>query len=59
MKKIAGSTNVVVGKVTVVDDGRIEDFSVVHNGLVRLLADHGSGTSVLGVDCGDHAGDQL
>jgi hypothetical protein len=53
------STYVVIGKVTIVNDGRVEDFTVVHNGLVRLLADHGSRTAVLGVDCGDYMVDQL
>ena len=41
----------VVVEVTIVDDGRVEDFGVLHHNLVRLLRDHARRLPVLGVHC--------
>jgi hypothetical protein len=44
-----GNAQVVV-EVAVKDDGRVELLLVLHDGLVRLLGDHGREPVVLGVD---------
>lgn len=43
-------TEVVVGKVPIVDDGRIENVLVVHDDLVDIVGNHGRVLAGLGVD---------
>jgi hypothetical protein len=43
-------TEIIVIKITIVDDFRVETFRVIHDNLENVLSDQGSGVLGLGVD---------